>query len=203
MNSEPSGQITRRDALKTLSVAGAGAATLPLWVTTLVEVAQARAATSAPTSAAQSAITESVFTQAQHDTVDLLSELIIPETDTAGGRQARVVDFIDAILSDAPGPERDRFLDGLQWLDERSGGLFGATFAAASPEQQTALLTLLASPENHTPADRTGVEFFQAMKSLTVTGYYTSRIGMLQELDDNGAVMFDEKLGCAHPEHRA
>ncbi len=197
-SSEPSGHITRRDALKTLSAAGAGAATLPLWVTTLVEVAEARGGAGV----AQSAITESVFTQAQHDTVDLLSELIIPETDTAGGRQARVVDFIDAILSDAPGPERDRFLDGLQWLDERSGGLFGATFAAASPEQQTALLTLLASPENHTPADRTGVEFFQAMKSLTVTGYYTSRIGMLQELDDNAAMIFDEKLGCAHPEHQ-
>ena len=182
------GQINRRDALKTLSAAGAGAATLPLWVTTLVEAAEARAAASAPSGAAQpaSAITESVFTQAQHDTVDLLSELIIPETDTAGGRQARVVDFIDAILSDAPDPERDRFLDGLQWLDERSGDLFGATFAAASPEQQTALLTILGSPENDTPADRTGVEFFQAMKSLTVTGYYTSRIGMLQELDDNG-----------------
>lgn len=199
------GQINRRDALKTLSVAGAGVATVPLWVTTLVEAAEARAATSAPTSAAQltSAITESVFTEAQHDTVDLLSELIIPETDTAGGRQARVVDFIDAILSDAPGPERDRFLDGLQWLDERSGDLFGATFAAASPEQQTALLTILGSPENDTPADRTGVELFQAMKSLTVTGYYTSRIGMLQELDDNGGVMFDEKLGCEHPEHQA
>ena len=193
------GQINRRDALKTLSAAGAGAATLPLWVTTLLEVAQARGRAGV----AQSAITESVFTQAQHDTVDLLSELIIPETDTAGGRQARVVDFIDAILFDAPGPERDRFLDGLQWLDERSGDLFGATFAAASPGQQTGLLTVLASPENHTPADRTGVEFFQAMKSLTVTGYYTSRIGMLQELDDDGGVMFNEKLGCAHPEHQA
>lgn len=195
----PVSQINRRDALKTLSAAGAAAATLPLWVTTLVDVAHARGRTGV----AQSAITDSVFTQAQHDTVDLLSELIIPETDTAGGRQARVVDFIDTILSDAPGPERDRFLDGLQWLDERSGDLFGATFTAASPEQQTALLTILGSPENDTPADRTGIELFQAMKSLTVTGYYTSRIGMLQELDDNGGVMFDEKLGCEHPEHQA
>jgi hypothetical protein len=41
------------------------------------------------------------------------------------------------------------------------------------------------------------------MKSLTVTGYYTSRVGMLQELDDNGAVMFTDKPGCDHPEHKA
>lgn len=191
--------IDRRQALKTLTAAGAGAATIPAWVTTLVEVAEARR----PTAVGQSTGTDSTFTQAQYDTVDLLSELIIPETDTAGARQARVVDFIDTVLSDAPRPVRDRFLGGLRWLDERSGELFGATFTAASTDQQTALLTILGSPRNDTSADRTGVEFFQAMKSLTVTGYYTSRIGMLQELDDNGAVMFDEKLGCSHPEHKA
>jgi hypothetical protein len=190
--------INRRDALKTLTAAGAGAATLPLWVSTLQEVAQARAA-----GGAAQATASSVFTQAQYDTVDLLSELIIPETDTAGGRRARVAAFIDTTLADAPSAERGRFLGGLAWLDARSAELFGATFAAAAPEQQTALLTILSSPDNDTPGDQVGVEFFQAMKSLTVTGYYTSRIGMLQELDDNGAVMFDEQLGCQHPEHKA
>jgi hypothetical protein len=190
--------INRRDALKTLTAAGVGAATLPLWVSTLQQVAEARATSGAAQSAAPS-----VFTQAQYETVDLLSDLVIPETDTAGARQARVAAFIDTILSDAPSAERDRFLDGLDWLDARSAELFGATFAAAAPEQQTALLTIVSSPENDSPADRIGVEFFQAMKSLTVTGYYTSRIGMLQELDDNAAVTFTEKLGCQHPEHKA
>ena len=191
--------INRRDALRALATTGAGAATLPVWVTTLLEVAEARGVAAAT----QSAAGVTVFTRAQYDTVDLLSELIIPETDTAGARQARVVDFIDTILSDAPRPVRNRFLGGLQWLDERSGDLFGTTFAAASSRQQNALLTILSSAENDTPADRIGVEFFQAMKSLTVTGYYTSRLGMLQELNDNGAVMFGEKLGCQHPEHKA
>ena len=197
-NMEPRG-INRRDALKTLTAASAGAATLPLWVTMLNEVADAHGATDAT----QSGPDSSIFTQEQHDTVALLSDLIIPETDTAGARNAGVVDYIDTILRDAPTLARDRFLGGLQWLNQRSEDLFGATFAAASTKQQTALLTVLSSPKNDTPGDRVGIEFFQAMKSLTVTGYYTSRIGMLQELDDNAALMFDNKLGCQHPQHKA
>ena len=191
--------IDRREALKTLTAAGVSAATLPLWVTTLNEVAQAHS----HEGFTQSAASGSVFTQAQHNSVAVLSELIIPETATAGAGRALVVNYIDTILMDAPSPARNRFLGGLKWVDERCEDLFGATFAAASPKQQVALLTVLSSPENDTPADRIGVEFFQAMKSLTVTGYYTSRVGMLQELDDNGAVMFTDKPGCDHPEHKA
>jgi hypothetical protein len=80
--------------------------------------------------------------------------------------------------------------------------LFGSRFVTASVDQQTALLTILSARENKTPADAVGVEFFQALKSLTVTGYYTSRIGMLQELDDDGSNYFDEKQGCQHAEHK-
>ena len=191
--------INRREALKTLTTAGMGAATLPLWVTTLNDVAQAHV----DEGYTQSATGRSVFTQEQHNSVAVLSELILPETDTAGAGRARVVEYIDAVLMDAPSLARNRFLGGLKWVDERCEELFGATFAAASPKQQVALLTVLSSPENDTPSDRIGVEFFQAMKSLTVTGYYTSRVGMLQELDDNGAVMFTDKPGCDHPEHKA
>jgi hypothetical protein len=146
--------------------------------------------------------TQGVLNQAQFETVEVLTDLIIPQTDTAGARTARVTAFIDTILSDAEPNARDQFVDGIGWIDQRSMELFGSRFVTASVDQQTALLTILSARENKTPADAVGVEFFQALKSLTVTGYYTSRVGMLQELDDDGSNYFDEKQGCQHAEHK-
>lgn len=68
--------------------------------------------------------------------------------------------------------------------------------------EQTALLTIISSEDNRSLRERTGVEFFQALKELTVTGYYTSEIGMLEELGDDGGTYFDDDPGCQHPEHQ-
>jgi len=199
--------IDRRKALRTIGLAGAGAASLPLWARSLVDLAEAHAAVSTQTFSGPMAdsfqdATQGVLNQAQFETVEVLTDLIIPQTDTAGARTARVTAFIDTILSDAEINARDQFVDGIGWIDQRSMELFGGSFLAATVAQQNALLTMLSARENKTPADAVGVEFFQALKSLTVTGYYTSRIGMLQELDDDGSNYFDEKQGCQHPEHK-
>ena len=111
--------------------------------------------------------------------------------------------FIDTVLDDANAAEREAFLGGLGWMDERSQELFGETFIAAASNQQMALLTIISSESNHSLSDRVGVEFFQALKELTVTGYYTSEIGMREELGDDGSVFFDDDPGCGHPEHQA
>ena len=129
--------MNRREALHALTVAGAGVATLPLWLVSLI----ARARTHAETlrQAADLAAGSAVFTTEQHETVDVLTELIIPETDTAGASRSRVTAFIDTVLDDAEPSELDNFLNGLAWLDERAHALFGAAFKDATPEQQHAL----------------------------------------------------------------
>jgi hypothetical protein len=48
-----------------------------------------------------------------------------------------------------------------------------------------------------------GIDFFKAIKGLTITGYYTSEIGMKQELGDDGQLFFLEYPGCTHPQHKA
>ena len=74
---------------------------------------------------------------------------------------------------------------------------------SAAPEQQAALLTILASPKNKAFEDQVGIDFFNAIKGLTITGYYTSEIGMKQELGDDGQLFFLEYPGCTHPQHKA
>ena len=49
---------------------------------------------------------------------------------------------------------------------------------------------------------RTGTEFFQAIKVMTINGYYTSEIGLRQELGDDGQLFMLQFPGCTHPEHQ-
>src|SRR5947209_6562919 len=80
----------------------------------------------------------------QNATVVILTDLIIPETDTPGAKAARVNEFIDVILSEwATETERQNFLQGLAGIDKQSQELFGKDFVDATPQQQVTLLRAL------------------------------------------------------------
>ena len=198
--------LDRRQALRTLAFGSIGAVAAPAWAETLAEIARGHAdhAHTAVAAAAEAAPwAPKVFDAHQNDTVVVLSELIIPQTDTPGAKAAKVNEFVDLVLSDASESDRKQFLKGLAWMDARSQELFGTDFVSAAPEQQTALLTILASPKNKAFEDQVGIDFFNAIKGLTITGYYTSEIGMKQELGDDGQLFFLEYPGCTHPQHKA
>ena len=198
--------LYRRQALRTLAFGSIGAVAAPAWAETLAEIARGHAdhAYTAVAVAAEAAPwAPKVFDAHQNDTVVVLSELIIPQTDTPGAKAAKVNEFVDLVLDDASESDRKQFLKGLAWMDARSQELFGTDFVSAAPEQQTALLTILASPKNKAFEDQVGIDFFNAIKGLTITGYYTSEIGMKQELGDDGQLFFLEFPGCTHPQHKA
>ena len=188
----------RRTALRALA-AGAAAA----WVDSL----SALAAQHAHSPAAQAAIaaqewTPRVLNPRQNETITTLTELIIPQTETPGAKAARVNRFIDAVLQQAKPADRDSFLRGLAWMDERSRTQFRTDFVAATPAQQTELLTTLSKSDGETAELRAGVQFFRAIKSMTIDGYYTSEIGLRQELGDNGQLFLPQFAGCDHPDHQ-
>ena len=195
-------EVSRRDALRKIAVGGAAAATAPLWVDTLVSAAEQHASHYQATSAA-AAWAPKVLTPAQNDTVIALAELIIPQTDTAGATKANVNRFIDEVIADASPDDRKKFVDGLAWLDAQSQRDAGAPFVRASVAHQTALLTAMSTNKAPSSAERVGVDFFKAVKSLTITGYYTSEVGMREEMNDDGNMFFLEFKGCTHPEHKA
>ena len=198
--------VGRREALRKLAVGGLGAATAPLWSHRLTELALAHADphthAAAQAAAPAAAWKPKVFDAHQNDSVVTISELIIPQTDTPGAKAAKVNEFIDLVLSDAQPAERKEFLRGLGWMDARAKELFGADFASSTPEQQAALLTIVSSPSNRSAGDQLGREFFDAIKGMTITGYYTSEIGLKQELGEDGNLFFLEYPGCTHPEHK-
>jgi hypothetical protein len=64
------------------------------------------------------------------------------------------------------------------------------------------LLTRLSKEDNKDPQDRAGVEFFQVIKAMTINGYYTTEVGLRQELGDDGVLFMPQFVGCTHPEHQ-
>ncbi len=192
--------VSRRELLRRL---GIGVAATPVWVASLTALAEQQAhvhPAAVPSVPAANWVPKALDAH-QNETVIALSELIIPQTDTPGAKAVLVNRFVDAVLDDADEADARAFRRGLAWIDARSSELFGVAFVRATPEQQTALLTIVSSPANRTLADRDGVEFFGAIKALTIIGYYTSEVGMREELHDDGQIFFASLEGCTHPEH--
>jgi hypothetical protein len=120
----------------------------------------------------------------QNETVATIAELIIPKTDTPGAREAGVPAFIDVMLADwGDDDQRQMITAGLANVDERSRAAFGKDFIGCTSQQQTEILQDLdyeLARLRDTKSD-TSKNFFQGMKWLTLTGYYTSEVGATTE----------------------
>ena len=85
-----------------------------------------------------------LFDPHQNETVIVLSELIIPETDTPGAKAANVNRYIDLMLHDVDPDKGHDFIKGLGWLDGHSIETAGARpFVALAEEDQVAILETL------------------------------------------------------------
>jgi hypothetical protein len=136
------------------------------------------------------------FTPAQHTTVEELTETIIPKDDHSGGaKDAKVADFIDATLRDTTDDQQKTlWREGLRLVDSMSQHYFGKSFAAVTPEQRIEMLTVLS--DNTHLTDLPEVRFFNDLKELTVEGYYTSKLGIHDELGYKGNRILKEYVGC-------
>lgn len=137
----------------------------------------------------------------QNETVSIISELIIPQTDTPGARAAKVNEYIDFSLSQETSQVQEAFIEGLNWIDQRSQQLHGESFVQLPAEEQRAILETISSEIRLSVQDRIGGVFFQDIKDRTVEGYYTSEIGLGQELGYQGKTYVSEFPGCRHEEH--
>lgn len=138
-----------------------------------------------------------LFDSHQNETVVVLTELIIPATDTPGAKAAQVNRYFDLLLADGPVPDRERFLEGLAFLDGYAIRQHKAPFVKCTPAQQTAILE--AFDRGGDPSLETGHRFFRTAKQLTSRIYYATEIGF-RELNKGGRV--PSTYGCSHAEHK-
>jgi hypothetical protein len=67
---------------------------------------------------------------------------------------------------------------GLKWLDIQSMKRHNTAFIELSNDQQISIVDEIAFPEKAKPEMQPGVAFFNKMRDLTATGFFTSEIGI-------------------------
>jgi hypothetical protein len=143
------------------------------------------------------------FTSEEYALLERLVEMIIPQDDAPGAKDAGVAEFIDFMLAN----ERDvgpLFRTGLRGMDKTAGASYGTGFLKATPAQQEALLSPLAYKKQYRAGQEESQKFFVLLKRYTVMGYYTSRAG-LKALDYPGLRLYTSSPACPHvddPEHK-
>ena len=139
----------------------------------------------------------------QNQTLVALSDLIIPETDTPGAKQALVNRFIDLLLAAETPATKRSFLDSLAYLDGLSIKQHGSGFVHLPREHQVELLNLIAHPHTLGTWGEKAQEFegfghFTRLKSWIGRAYYSSEMGA-KELGWDGNAFHGEFQGCPHP----
>jgi gluconate 2-dehydrogenase subunit 3-like protein len=135
------------------------------------------------------------FTQAEFTLVDELSELLIPADDhSPGAREAKVAAYIDKILGETPDLQlKQRWREGLKSIDEIAREMHAKTFMSAAPDQRLASLDRIS--KNESDPQKPEEKFFVEIKSTVAFAYYTSKIGLRQELEYKGNTYLKEFAG--------
>ena len=123
-------------------------------------------------------IAEKFFTAHEMSTIAVLTNIIIPADEFSGSAtDAKVPDFIEFIVKDMP-EKQTPMRGGLLWLDLESNKRFGKPFVEADQQQQLSLVDDIAYPAKAKPGMKQGVAFFNMMRNLTASGFYTTEAGL-------------------------
>lgn len=144
------------------------------------------------------------FSPHEYQTIDVVTEMIIPKDESAGALDAGVSEFIDFMAAHGETEIQEPIREGLQWLDAKAKESTGKDFADLAPDEQTAILSKVAHPRQDEAGDPQGRAFFQLIRRYTVMGYYTTRVG-LEQLNYPGLKFYSHSPACPHtndPEHR-
>lgn len=118
------------------------------------------------------------FTPAEMATITVLGDIIIPKDTVSGSASdAKVPDFIEFIVKDMP-EHQTPLRGGLRWLDLQCLTRFEKTFTGCTHQQQIEMVDMIAYPKKAKPEMAQGVSFFNLMRDLVSTGFYTSEIGV-------------------------
>jgi len=121
---------------------------------------------------------EKFFNEHEMATITVLGDIIIPKDARSGSASdAKVPDFIEFIVKDMP-EHKVPMRGGLRWLDLQCLNRYDKTFVDASHDQQIEMVTEIAYPKKAKPEMQQGVAFFNRMRNLTATGFFTTKMGI-------------------------
>ena len=178
--------MDRRKYLKSLVVGTAGAGVLLQTCAPEEKKAETADAGYAPTidrtepekAYEKKLLSEKFFDEHEMKTIAVLADIIIPKDEVSGSAtDAGVPDFIEFIVKDMP-KHQVPMRGGLRWLNLQSFKRFEKDFISCSDQQRIEIVDDIAYPEQAKPEMAQGVSFFNLMRDLTATGFFTSKMGI-------------------------
>ena len=144
----------------------------------------AAAGLSATSLKSQQPYTPKAFAPEDYGLLGDLVDLIIPPSDTPGAKEAGVDAIIDQVISDTPSDEA--VMKAGMWRLRAIG------FQGMPESEQIAILT------EYSQSDGDHKTFFETLKSLTIDAYYSTEVGLVDELGYKGNTYLPEFPGCTH-----
>lgn len=130
------------------------------------------------------------FTESERLLLDRAMEALIPRDEhSPGAHDAKVVEFADLMIATGPDYVKSDWRDGLRLL-------------AAELETQTLDQWMDSATRREDNPETILDEFYKKLKEVTINGYYTSYIGIHEELEYQGNTYLSAFPGCGHPEHK-
>jgi len=192
---------TRRQTLKMIAGSAATAVGFPLPINAAPQAVPHAAHIPAQEPTADRYVLK-YFSRQQAQMIEALAEVIIPADDhSSGAKAARVFEYVDEIVSSSPGAVRKLWAEGLAAMDRMAREQHGQEYARCTPTLQTAMMEKISRNEEQ-PATLEE-KFFVVLKAATIDGYYTSKIGIHQDLEYQGNTVVIDFPGCKHEEHQA
>ena len=179
--------MNRRDSLKALTVGTIGAAVLidgckPGEVKKVANqsVADGFVLDRQPEELKQydKVVSSTFFSEHEMATITILADIIIPKDEVSGSAtDAKVPEFIEFIVKDMP-DHQTPMRGGLRWLDLYASKRYEKSFKSCNQQERISIVDEIAYPKKAKPEVAQGVAFFNLMRNLTATGFYTSKIGV-------------------------
>jgi len=125
----------------------------------------------------QASLSDEFFSEEEMKKIKILVDTIMPKDATSpAASEIGVPDFIEFIMKDQPAHQTP-MRGGLMWLDFESEEKFGKSFLALVHEELIAIVDLVAWPESATPEYEGGVRWFNMLRNLTCSGYFSTEAG--------------------------
>ncbi|MFS4438908.1 gluconate 2-dehydrogenase subunit 3 family protein [Paracoccaceae bacterium GXU_MW_L88] len=126
---------------------------------------------------------ENIFSDEDAAFLDEVGEVIIPQTDTPGAKDAAVGAFMTVYVSDCYDAEAQQgFRDGMDQLKARATEA-GTDFMEMSPEQRLELITAVATEaKEQSSQEEAEPHWFTPIHQLVLFGFFTSEPGATEVL---------------------
>ena len=135
------------------------------------------------------------FTRDEFALLDAVTDLLIPTDDhSPGAHEAGVAAYIDKTTAEAfRAEDKESWRKGLAAMNAFSQSTCQCAFLQASKHQQIDMLTQLAANERHPHTE--SEKFFTQLKQTTAFAYYSSSIGIHQDINYKGNVLLEQFVG--------